>query len=53
MTQYLHPYNPQWPNRYQNESKKIKQVSEIKLNLYHIGSTAISGMYAEQTVQVF
>lgn len=52
MTAYLHPYNHQWPKRYQSEAKAIKQVSTINLDLYHIGSTALPGLYAKDCIDM-
>jgi GrpB-like predicted nucleotidyltransferase (UPF0157 family) len=52
MVAYLYPYNPQWHHRYLNEAEVIKQASVIDLDLYHIGSTAIKGMYAKDCIDI-
>ncbi len=52
MTSYLHAYNPQWPQRYQQESELIKQASIIDLQLFHIGSTSVKGLYAKDCIDI-
>jgi GrpB-like predicted nucleotidyltransferase (UPF0157 family) len=52
MTSYLHAYNPQWPQRYQQESELIKGALIIDLRLFHIGSTAIKDLYAKDCIDI-
>ncbi len=52
MTSYLQPYNPQWPKRYQQEIKHIKEISNIDLELFHIGSTVITNLWAKNCIDI-
>ena len=47
----LTPYNPNWPDLYRQEARKIAQIlgSEIIL-MHHIGSTAIPGIHAKPII---
>lgn len=49
----LSPYDLAWPQKFIAESSKIKAIlGENSDSLYHIGSTAISGMLAKPTVDI-
>lgn len=49
----LSPYNPNWPEIYQQQSKDIKScLGEDFLEIHHIGSTSIPGMIAKEDVDI-
>jgi len=46
-------YNPNWKEIYKEESKKIKNVlSDIIIDIHHIGSTAIPGIKAKPVIDI-
>jgi len=46
-------YNPNWKEIYKEESKKIKNVlSDIIVDIHHIGSTAIPGIKAKPVIDI-
>jgi len=46
-------YNPNWTEIYKEESKKIKNVlSDIIVDIHHIGSTAIPGIKAKPVIDI-
>ncbi|WBW96973.1 GrpB family protein [Oceanirhabdus sp. W0125-5] len=47
------PYNSKWKDDYINECEKIQSImGEEILNIHHIGSTAISGIYAKPVIDI-
>lgn len=47
------PYDPNWRELFQNESKQLKKVlGRNCVAVYHIGSTAVEGMIAKPTVDI-
>ncbi|WP_036480937.1 GrpB family protein [Myxosarcina sp. GI1] len=45
------PHNPQWKNAFKVESKQIaKAIGENIITIHHIGSTAISTIYAKPII---
>jgi len=49
----IEKYNPAWVKKYQNESKKIKEVlGDSVLDTQHIGSTSIPGMVAKPIIDI-
>ena len=49
---YLQPYNPLWPKRFDQESELIIQATTLNLKLFHIGSTAVEGLYAKDCIDI-
>ena len=46
-------YNPNWKDMYKEESEKIKNVlSDIIIDIHHIGSTAIPGIKAKPVIDI-
>lgn len=46
-------YNPKWKEMYKEESEKIKNVlSDIVIDIHHIGSTAIPGIKAKPVIDI-
>ena len=46
-------YNPNWKDMYKEESEKIKNVlSNIIIDIHHIGSTAIPGIKAKPVIDI-
>ena len=46
-------YNPNWKDMYKEESEKIKNIlSDIIINIHHIGSTAIPGIKAKPVIDI-
>ena len=47
------PYNDDWKEDYHSESEKICNVlSTEMINIYHIGSTAIPGIFAKPVIDI-
>lgn len=47
------PYNPRWPEMFQQEAEKIKAVfGEELLAIHHIGSTAVPGLSAKPIIDI-
>lgn len=47
------PYDPQWVEKYENESRKIREVLDDEiLDVQHIGSTAIPGLSAKPIIDI-
>lgn len=47
------PYNPNWPLTFLAEAKHIKKIFKRNLfAIYHIGSTAVPGMFAKPTIDI-
>ena len=47
------PYDPAWPEKFRKESKEIKKhLGRNCMAVYHIGSTAVEGMWAKPTVDI-
>ncbi len=49
---YIYPHNPAWKELFLTERKKILQAVNIKPQLYHIGSTAVAGMFAKNCIDM-
>ena len=46
-------YNPNWKEMYKEESEKIKNVlSDIIIDIHHIGSTAMPGIKAKPVIDI-
>ena len=49
----LSPYNPSWPILFEEEKQKLREVlSLLDLQIEHIGSTAIPGIYAKPVIDI-
>ena len=47
------PYNNIWPQQYQKESSTIeKLLGDILISIYHICSTAVTGLYARGVIDI-
>ena len=47
------PYDPNWPDLFQEESEKIKAVLKDRLlEIHHIGSTAVAGLAAKPIIDM-
>ena len=49
---YIHPHNDQWKSEYVQESKAIISALDIDIQLHHIGSTAVKGLYAKDCIDI-
>jgi len=46
-------YNPNWKEMYKEESGKVKNIlSDIIIDIHHIGSTAITGIKAKPVIDI-
>ncbi|MCS5710402.1 GrpB family protein [Candidatus Berkiella aquae] len=47
------PYDPHWPKMFQIESQKIKTIlGENCITIHHVGSTAITGLWAKPIIDM-
>ena len=52
-TIYLSEYDPQWPELFTNEKKRIQSVlGECILQIEHVGSTSIPGLIAKPIIDI-
>jgi len=49
---YLYPYTSQWPEDYRQEALAIGAAYVGAIELYHIGSTAIEGLFAKDCIDI-
>lgn len=49
---YLYPHNENWQLEFEHEKNSIISASEGKIEIYHIGSTAIKGLYAKDCIDL-
>lgn len=49
---YIFPPNPEWESEYRVESSTILTVYGEGIELFHIGSTAIPGLYAKDCIDI-
>lgn len=49
---YLHPYNSDWPKEYLKEEQAILAAYKGAIELHHIGSTAVEGLYAKDCIDI-
>ena len=49
---YIYPHNIQWASEYTQESKAILLSYGAGLELHHIGSTAVKGLYAKDCIDI-
>ena len=46
-------YNPKWPEMFERESEKIKQILGANCaSIYHIGSTSVEGLAAKPIIDI-
>jgi GrpB-like predicted nucleotidyltransferase (UPF0157 family) len=49
---YLFPYNAAWPGEYQAQAQQIAVACNATVALHHIGSTAVTGLYAKDCIDI-
>ena len=49
---YIHQHKNEWKTEYENEKDLILSNYNGSINLHHIGSTAISGLYAKDCIDI-
>ena len=49
---YLHPHQPSWKEDFNHERDLILSRFDQDLELHHIGSTAIDGLYAKDCIDI-
>lgn len=49
---YIFPHNKKWASEYSGERDKILEAFGEGLQLFHIGSTAIEGLYAKDCIDI-
>ena len=49
---YIYPHKIEWKTEYQSEKSLILSSYNGSITLYHIGSTAISGLYAKDCIDI-
>lgn len=48
----IHPHQVQWKADFIAESDKVREVFVGDIELYHVGSTAIEGLYAKNCIDI-
>lgn len=49
----IHPYNPEWPQKFAHEAGLIKQIlGSSCLDVHHMGSTSIPGLAAKEDLDI-
>jgi GrpB-like predicted nucleotidyltransferase (UPF0157 family) len=49
---YIFPHNNKWKSEFENVRNSIISTYESDIEIYHIGSTAISGLYAKDCIDL-
>jgi GrpB-like predicted nucleotidyltransferase (UPF0157 family) len=49
---YLFPHNEKWKSEFENVRDSIISAYEGDIEIYHIGSTAVSGLYAKDCIDL-
>ena len=49
---YLFPHNNEWKSEFENEKNSIISAYEGEIEIFHIGSTAINGLYAKDCIDL-
>jgi len=49
---YIYPHNDEWKLDFQHEKNAIVSSYEGKIEIFHIGSTAIPGLYAKDCIDL-
>lgn len=49
---YLYPYNSEWPEEYLKEKRAILAAYIGSIQIHHIGSTAVEGLYSKNCIDI-
>lgn len=49
---YLFPHNDDWNSEFENEKNSIISAYDGEIEIFHIGSTAIKGLYAKDCIDL-
>jgi len=49
---YVYPHNEEWKSDFQHEKNAIFSSYEGRIEIFHIGSTAIKGLYAKDCIDL-
>ncbi len=49
---YLYPYSKKWPEEYLKEEGEILAVISGSIQLHHIGSTAVEGLFSKDCIDI-
>ena len=49
---YIYQYKSEWIDEYHKEEKAILSTYEGEIQLHHIGSTAVKGLYAKDCIDI-
>lgn len=49
---YLYPYNNEWPTEYRLEEQAILAAYRGSIQLHHIGSTAVEGLFSKDCIDI-
>ena len=49
---YLFPHNEKWKSEFEHEKNSIITAYEAEIDIFHIGSTAIKGLYAKDCIDL-
>jgi GrpB-like predicted nucleotidyltransferase (UPF0157 family) len=49
---YLYPHNSEWPEEYRKEEQAILAAYVGSIQLHHIGSTAVEGLFAKNCIDI-
>ncbi len=49
---YIHPYKEEWKSEYLRESELIRSHYGAEIELHHIGSTAVVGLFAKDCIDI-
>jgi GrpB-like predicted nucleotidyltransferase (UPF0157 family) len=49
---YLSAYKREWPDEYRNEAQAILAIYQGSIQLHHIGSTAVAGLYSKDCIDI-
>ena len=49
---YLYPYNSEWLKEYLKEEQAILSAYSGSIQLHHIGSTAVKGLYSKDCIDI-
>ena len=49
---YLHRHNEEWQSEFEHEKNALMLSCEVNIEFFHIGSTAIPGLYAKDCIDL-
>lgn len=53
MTNFIEPYNPYWKTEFENLKQILyKELNEFEIDIQHVGSTSIPGLYAKPILDI-